>query len=151
MKNFNQLNSLYFSLIELIVLDSPSSKSVGDSISKKILSKNNFEWSLKKLSIILQPFVPHISEEIWSNLDNGTLCINESWVNEEVNRKIKLNIAIQINGKTAGIIDIVNNSDQKTVEKMVVENTKLSQKLRDKKTKKIIFVKNRIINYLLNK
>ena len=60
-------------------------------------------------------------------------------------------MAVQINGKTAGIIDIVNNSDQKTVEKMVVENTKLSQKLKDKKTKKIIFVKNRIINYLLNR
>ena len=52
---------------------------------------------------------------------------------ENIESLIKM--AVQINGKTAGIIDIVNNSDQKTVEKMVVENTKLSQKLKDKKTK----------------
>ena len=42
---------------------------------------------LKKLSIILQPFVPHISEEIWSNLGNKTLCINESLANRRCKEK----------------------------------------------------------------
>ena len=56
---------------------------------KKNLSEKNFKWSLKKLSIILQPFVPHISEEIWSNLGNKTLCINENWPIEDVKKKTK--------------------------------------------------------------
>ncbi|MDA9742953.1 leucine--tRNA ligase, partial [Pelagibacteraceae bacterium] len=68
---------------------------LNDAISKKLLSKNKFKWSLNKLSIILQPFVPHISEEIWLSLGNSTLCINESWEIENVQRKIKLKIAIQ--------------------------------------------------------
>ena len=97
------------------------------------------------------PFTPHLAYECLEFHETKEI---SSWpkINmsaENIESLIKM--AVQINGKTAGIIDIVNNSDQKTVEKMVVENTKLSQKLRDKKTKKIIFVKNRIINYLLNK
>ena len=54
---------------------------LSSALAKKNLSNEGFEWALKKLSIILQPFVPHISEEIWSNLDSKTLCINEIWIN----------------------------------------------------------------------
>ena len=34
---------------------------------------------LKKLCLILQPFLPHLSEEIWYNLDTEDLCINQKW------------------------------------------------------------------------
>ena len=60
---------------------------LNDSVFKKKLSKKNFKWSLKKFSIILQPFVPHISEEIWSSLGNKTLCINENWPEKKCKEK----------------------------------------------------------------
>ena len=41
---------------------------LNESISMQKLSRKNFEYSLEKLSIILQPFVPHVSEEIWWSL-----------------------------------------------------------------------------------
>ena len=53
---------------------------LNEAISNKSLSVENFEWSLKRLSIVLQPFVPHISEEIWSNFEKETLCINQKWL-----------------------------------------------------------------------
>ena len=110
-----------------------------------------FKKQLEKIMICMIPFTPHLAYECLEFHETKEI---SSWpkINmsaENIESLIKM--AVQINGKTAGIIDIVNNSDQKTVEKMVVENTKLSQKLKDKKTKKIIFVKNRIINYLLNR
>ena len=61
---------------------------LNDALLKKNYLKKNFKWSLEKLSIILQPFVPHISEEIWSNLGNKTLCINENWPKEDVRKKL---------------------------------------------------------------
>ena len=63
---------------------------LSNSISKNKMSDESFKWSLGKLSIILQPFIPHISEEIWSNIDNSTLCINQSWPVEEVKKKTNL-------------------------------------------------------------
>ena len=122
---------------------------LNDSISKKILSKNNFEWSLKKLSIILQPFVPHISEEIWSNLDNGTLCINESWVNEEVNRKIKLNIAIQINGKTKEILEIDDQLSKDGILRTIKNNDKIKKNLIGKQIMREIYVPGKIVNLVI--
>ena len=110
-----------------------------------------FKKQLEKIMICMIPFTPHLAYECLEFHQTKEI---SSWPKINVsaeNIESVIKMAVQINGKTAGIIDIVNNSDQKTVEKMVVENTKLSQKLKDKKTKKIIFVKNRIINYLLNR
>ena len=38
--------------------------------------------------MILQPFVPHISEEIWSSIGNDGLCINENWNKKMLKRKL---------------------------------------------------------------
>ena len=43
------------------------------------------------------------------NLGNQTLCINEKWKFEDVNKKVNLKIAIQINGKTKHILEIEDN------------------------------------------
>ena len=80
---------------------------------------------MEKLSIILQPFVPHISEEIWSNLGNQTLCINEVWPLEDVIRKSEIKIAVQINGKTKEIIEV----DEKFSKEKVLETVKLNNKI----------------------
>ena len=102
---------------------------LNDALLKKKLSKKNFKWSLKKLSIILQPFVPHISEEIWSNLGNKTLCINEKWPIEDVKKKIKIKIAIQINGKTKEIIEIDDKISKEKVLEIVKNNDKIKKNL----------------------
>ena len=98
-------------------------------LQKKNYLKKNFKWSLKKLSIILQPFVPHISEEIWSNLGNKTLCINEVWPIEECKKKNNLKIAIQINGKTKEIIEI---DDEKFQKKKILDIVKNNNKIKKK-------------------
>ena len=99
---------------------------LNDSLLKDELSQKDFKWSLKKLSIILQPFVPHISEEIWSSLGNQTLCINETWPLEDVIRKSEVKIAVQINGKTKEVIEI----DDTFSKEKVLETVKLNDKIK---------------------
>ena len=115
----------------------------------KKLSKKNFKWSLKKLSIILQPFVPHISEEIWSNLGNKTLCINENWVDERVSKIIKLKIAVQINGKTKEIIEIEDKISKEAVLELLKTIIKLKKILLGKNIKREIYVPGKIINLVI--
>ncbi len=119
---------------------------LNDALSKNKLSKKELEWSLKKLSIILQPFVPHISEEIWSKLNSKTLCVDEKWIYEEVEKKIKLNIALQINGKTRDVIEIDDNLSKESVLKIVMNNKKIKKNLTDKKVVKEIYVPGKILN-----
>ena len=122
---------------------------VNDALSKNKLSKDGFEWSLKKLSIILQPFVPHISEEIWSNLGNKTLCINEYWVDEKVKEKINIKIAVQINGKTKEIMEINDTISKDELLELAKNNDKIKKNIMDKKIKREIYVPGKIINLVI--
>ncbi len=122
---------------------------LNDSISKNKIAKKDFEWSLKKLSIILHPFVPHISEEIWSNLGSSGLCINEKWLNEKVNKKTNFKIAIQINGKTREIIEIEEKMSKDEVLNMVKSNDKIIKNLSGKNIKKEIYVPGKVINLVV--
>ena len=106
---------------------------LNDVIFKNKISKKDLEWSLKKLSMILQPFVPHISEEIWSNLDGEGLCVNEKWLDEEVTKKSKLKIAVQINGKTKEIIEIDEKLSKESVLQIVKSSEKIIKNLSGKK------------------
>ena len=120
----------------------------GSLVNKK-LSQKDLEWSLKKLSIILQPFVPHISEEIWSQLGNTDLCINEAWQKESVKKKVNIKIAVQINGKTKEIVEIEENISKENILKLVKENEKIKKNISGKNIKREIYVPGKIINLVI--
>ena len=119
---------------------------LNEAISKDKISKQDFKWSLKKLSLILQPFVPHISEEIWFNVDGNSLCINENWPIEEVKKKSKIKIAVQINGKMKQIIEIDGAISKEDLLKTVKNNEKINKILLDKKILREIYVPGKIVN-----
>ena len=122
---------------------------LNDALSANKLSYDDFKWSLKKLAIILQPFVPHISEEIWSNLGSSTLCVNEIWKKEDIKRKEKLKIAIQINGKTKQIIEIDDNLSKEMVLQIVKKNEKIKKNLLGKVIIREIYVPGKIVNLVV--
>ena len=122
---------------------------LSDALSKNKLSLKDFEWSLKRLSIILQPFVPHISEEIWSNLEVNNLCINESWIKEDVKKRNILKLAIQINGKTKSIIEIDENLSKDMVLEVVKNNNKIKNSIVGKNIIREIYVPRKIVNLVV--
>ncbi len=122
---------------------------LSEALMKSKISQKNFKWSLEKLSVILQPFVPHISEEIWSNLGNKTLCINQSWPLEDIKKKTKLKIAIQINGKTKEIIEIEDKITKENVLEIVKNNEKIKKNLIGKKIAREIYVPGKIVNLVI--
>ena len=104
---------------------------------------------MRKLSIIIQPFIPHISEEIWSNVESNSLCINESWLVEEVKKKNVIKIAIQINGKTKDIVEIKEEWSKEEVMKLVMSNNKVTKNLSGKNVLREIYVPGKIINLVI--
>ncbi len=119
------------------------------ALLKNKLSKKNFLWSLEKLSIILQPFVPHISEEIWSEIGYETLCINEVWPQEDIIKKTKVKIAIQINGKTKDVIEVDESLSKERVFDSVKKIDKIKNNLLGKNVLREIYVPGKIINLVV--
>ena len=74
-------------------------------IINKTVSKKEAIDSFKKLSLIIQPFIPHLSEEIWKKFGGKKLAIEQDWPMVDESLLVKnFNIAIQINGKTKEIL-----------------------------------------------
>ena len=118
-------------------------KALSKNISNKCL-KNNFIQFLKTLT----PFTPHIAYECLE-LQNK---MNESFswpiINKNIKIEEKIKLAIQINGKTKQIIEMNKDLDEKQIFNEF-KNEKVYQEIINKKIIKTIFVKNRIINYLI--
>ena len=122
---------------------------MSEGLSKNKISKDSFKWSLDRLCIILQPFVPHISEEIWKGIGNKGLCINESWPREKVKKKTNYKVAVQINGKTKEIIEIDENIQKEDLLKIVKKNNKIIKNILGKKIIREIYIPGKIVNLVI--
>ena len=114
---------------------------------KQNLNKNELIDALKLISHLIHPFIPHLSEELWSKLGGDGLIIEQKWpkASTEVSIK-KTKIAIQINGKTKDVLVFLENPDKNNVLKMIEKNIKIQKHLENKKIKRTIFVPNKILN-----
>jgi len=116
---------------------------LNEEISNECLKKN-----LSKLMKMLIPFVPHLAHECLEQLNSKNVNIWPA-VDGKLELGEKIKIAIQINGKTREIIEIEKDLDEKDVIIECKKIQKINDILQNKKIIKIIFVKNRIINYLV--
>ncbi len=116
-------------------------------ILEKTVSKKSLIESFKTLSVLLQPFTPHLSEEMWKVLGGARLAINEQWPKpSDTNKKTKCKIAIQINGKTREIVEFVFDEKEITVKNIALNSPKIKKMLKDKEIKRVIFVPNKVLN-----
>ncbi len=111
-------------------------------ISNKVLSEN-----MVKIMKLMIPFTPHLSYECLEmfkckNVDKWPK-IDLSSISEEIK------LAIQVNGKTRDILLMEKDLDIKKINKLVIERSKAAKYLKDKNITKTIFVKNKIVNYII--
>jgi leucyl-tRNA synthetase len=106
---------------------------------------------LEKLLIALAPYAPHITEELWSQIGNSGSVINASYPEVEVKylAETSKNYPIAINGKTRAEITIALDATQQQVEETVLSSEILKKWLEGKPPKKIIYVKNKMINIVV--
>jgi len=106
---------------------------------------------LENILKMLSPIVPHMTQKIWRELGNKTNVMDESWpvADKDALVESKKEIIVQINGKLRGKVIINMNQNENEIKKLVMENNKISSYLRDANVKKIIYVKDKLINYVI--
>ena len=105
-----------------------------------------YKQNLEKIFITLLPFIPHLANECLQVLKVDK---EYKWpkVKEKINEEI--NLPIQINGKTREIIIVKKDLDLKNIENKIKKSEKLKKFINGKKIIKTIFVKNKIVNYVI--
>jgi leucyl-tRNA synthetase len=99
---------------------------------------------------LLQPFTPHLSEEIWKSLGLDGLAINQLWPKAPtIQTKKTCNIAMQVDGKTREIMEFDVGISEEEVKFKALNSKKIKKMIDKKLIKKIIFVPEKIINIVL--
>ena len=114
-----------------------------NEISSKILLDNYL-----KILTILSPVAPHFSSEC---IDELKMKIDPDWptVDKNVIQKKVSNIVIQINGKKRGIITCDINTDESKILEIIKSQKQYEIYIKDKTIKKTIYVKDRLINLII--
>lgn len=100
---------------------------------------------------MLYPFTPHISFTLWQQLNNNTNIDYEKWPihHPYFNNKKNINFIIQINGKKKIILTVPYNINKINILNLLKQEKKISIILKKNKIKKIIYIKNKLMNLVI--
>ncbi|MDP4108908.1 MAG: leucine--tRNA ligase [Bacillota bacterium] len=100
---------------------------------------------------LLNPFVPHITEELWSIPGNMEMLALSAWpaFDENKTKDEEVEIAVQLNGKLKATVRLPADSDEKTASDKALSDERVKAALSSCQIVKTIVVKNRIVNFVV--
>lgn len=126
-----------------------------NALSEELMQQTpNFHTVLDSFNILMQllnPFIPHITEEIWQKLVNQERLYKKSWPSFEENLLVEnsYTIAMQINGKLRATYEFPISSTDDEIKSIVTGLESIQKHLDNKEPKKIIIVPKKIVNIVV--
>ena len=110
-----------------------------------------YSTCIKTILILLAPFVPHITEELWQELGYEGYVYDQSWPtwNEDELKKDEIEIVVQINGKNKEKINIPGDATREDMLKIAEDNEIIKGLTDGKNVVKVIAVPGRLINIVI--
>lgn len=109
------------------------------------------EFEFKTYLIILNPFAPHITEELWSICKFGNNITDQKWPEFDISKcqDLSVEIVIQVNGKIKARLLVEKDLPRDDVIKLSRENNSVNQAIKDKKIIKEIYIPNKLLNIVV--
>ena len=134
-----------------------SKERVAGSQSKKKLPTTNYqlitEEEVKNLLLLLAPFAPHMTEELYQFLGNSKFkSIHlHPWpkYDPKLATSAKIELVVEVNGKVRDKIVVDRGIEKEDAQKMALDLKNTQKYLSGKIPKKVIFVKSRLINFVV--
>ncbi len=110
---------------------------------------------MKYLLQLLNPFAPHITEELWESMGfaklTGKMCCQSQWPEYDASKTVAstCEMAVQVNGKLKGTVVMPANSEEEAVLDAAKKIEKVMKATEGMKIVKTIYVKNRLINLIV--
>ncbi len=138
------LNTVVSSCME--ILNAINKKFDGEKV---LCNKNDLYTCYDFLLLALSPIAPHITEKLYKIILNKDIQV-AAWPNTEFFQKHETEVKylVQVNGKVRANIVIESNKSEKEVEEIAKEHENVSRHLENKDIIKVIFIKNRLINFV---
>jgi leucyl-tRNA synthetase len=107
--------------------------------------------ALETLVLLVGPMMPHLAETCWEALGHKTMLVDVAWPEADpaLVKQDSVTIAVQVNGKRRGEIDVVAGTDEDAVKQAALAQEGVIRALEGKTPKRVIVVPNRIVNIVV--
>lgn len=111
----------------------------------------DWQQHLETLVLLLGPLAPHMSAELWQQLGHDDSLDTAQWPkwDESLTKSTTLTIAVQVNGKLRGTVELAADCTQEQASSLALENENVQKFLAGAEPKKIIYVPGRLISIVI--
>ncbi|NQT80323.1 MAG: leucine--tRNA ligase [Candidatus Aminicenantes bacterium] len=122
-----------------------------DELRKSEKGKEFLKESLENLVILLSPFAPHLCEEFWERMGQESFILRSPWPSFDpgLAKEEKVTVVVQVNGKLRDKFEAERDLDEDLIKEMALGLSRIQNIVGEKKVKKIIYVRNKLINIVL--
>ena len=105
----------------------------------------------KTLLALLNPFAPHVTEELWQMMGETDLLSLHTWPSFDENKTVEssVTIAVQVNGKVKGTVTLPMDCPKEQALEIAMADSKIQNAINGKNVVKSIVVPNKIINLVV--
>ncbi len=107
-----------------------------------------FRFGIKTVAQLINPFMPHLAEEIWQRLGQKTILADASWpiFDPSMLEEDTMTIAVQVNGRLRGTITMASSTDRGACEAAALALPAVQKQLEGKTPRRVIVVPKKIVN-----
>lgn len=107
--------------------------------------------AIQSLILLLSPFTPHICEELWEQIGHKSLLVSAPWpvYDPEWAVEDKVTIIVQVNGKLRAKLEAERGLAEEDIKDQVLNLERIRSIMKDKKSRKIIIIKDKLVNIVL--
>ncbi len=145
------LNSFSFNTAIARLMEYVSALYKYNTIEESSKNVTFFKDCINDLILLLAPFVPHFSEELWQIAGNKKSIFLEDFPTFDENALVKdeIELAVQINSKVKARILVASSASEEEIKKASLENDIISKIIGDSQVKKVIVIKGRLVNIII--
>jgi len=106
---------------------------------------------LEPFLLLLAPFAPHLSEELWERLGNRPSVSRQPWPAYDPQLVVseRLTIPLQVNGKLRSKIEVAADAEEAEIVAFARQDAKLAEWLQGKPPRKVIYVPKKLVNFVV--
>ena len=146
-ENRFHFNTAIAAIMELLnVLSAAAPEAVRSSEGVMVIKQG-----IETMIILLAPFVPHVSSQLWEQLGHGKSLDRVPWpeYSADALEEEKLLIIVQVNGKVRGKLTVPADATQDLIESLALADSKVQAFLDGKKVQRVVYVPRRLVNIVV--
>lgn len=110
-----------------------------------------WQEAIETLLQLIEPFAPHLADELWQELGHNDIIQHATWPAWDDSLLVEntITIAVQVNGKLRGTIDVAADALEEDVKKAALSQENVAKFVGDQEPKKVIYIQGRLVSIVI--